>query len=86
MTNRFFSFETRYALGLLGLFLVLVLARLARPACRPPQNTADRLTGFLARRAIDCIAAIGWLIDHLPPAQHYVAPTLRRARWQDCKE
>ena len=82
MTNGFFPFETRHALGLLGLFLMLVLARLASPACRPPQNTADRLTGFLARRAIDCIAAIGWLIDHLPPtpAQPYLVRTLRRAR------
>ena len=41
-------------LGLAGLFLMLLVARLANHG------------GFLAERAIDVIAVIGWIADHLP--------------------
>lgn len=53
-------------LGVLGLFLLLVLARLAGPAYRPQQHGVARLTGFAARRAIDAIAVVGWMVDRLP--------------------
>jgi hypothetical protein len=82
MTNKVLSIETGHALGRLGLFLMLVIARLASPAYRVQQSTADRLTGFLARRAIDGIAAFGWLIDRLPApaAPRYVERALPRAQ------
>jgi hypothetical protein len=66
MTNRFLSLEVGHLLGLLGLFLMLVIARLAIRAYEVQGTRAGRLTSFLARRAIDGIAAIGWLADRLP--------------------
>jgi hypothetical protein len=66
MTNKVLSIETGHALGVLGLLLMLVIDRLADPAYAVQQDGADRLTGFLARRAIDGIAAVGWLVDRLP--------------------
>ena len=76
MTNRVLSIETGHTLGLLGLFLMLVIARLANHAYEPQQSAGDRLTSFLARRTIDGIAAIGWVADHLPAAPRDVAHTL----------
>jgi hypothetical protein len=74
MSNRLLSMEMGNALGMLGLFLMLVIARLANHAYEPQQTVADRLTSFLARRTIDGIAAIGWVADHLPaPAPQRVA-------------
>ena len=66
MTNKVLSIETGHALGLLGLLLMLAIAHLADPAYGAQQGTGDRLTGFFARRAIDGIAAVGWLVDRLP--------------------
>jgi hypothetical protein len=66
MTNKVLSIETGHTLGLLGLFLMLVIAHLVDPAYRVQHGNADRLTGFLARRAIDGIAGVGWLVDRLP--------------------
>ena len=82
MTNKVLSIETGHALGVLGLFLMLVIARLAPHAYEPQQTAADRLTSFLARRVIDGIAAIGWVADHLPApsAPHDGAHVLQRAR------
>ena len=78
MTTRVLSIETGHALGQIGLFLMLVIARLANRAYEPKQSAGDRLTSFLARRAIDGIAAIGWVADRLPApaAPRYVAHTL----------
>ena len=81
MSNRLLSIETGNALGMLGLFLMLVIARLANHAYEAQETVADRLTSFLARRAIDGIAAIGWVADHLPAAApQYGARALERAR------
>ncbi len=56
MTNQMLSTQSGDRLALLGLFLMLIVARLANHG------------GFLARRAIDAIAVIGWIADHLPRA------------------
>jgi len=82
MTNKVLSIEMGHALGIFGLFLMLVIARLADRAYEPQQTVADRLTSFLARRAIDVVAAIGWVVDHVPApsAPHYGVRTLQRAR------
>jgi hypothetical protein len=81
MTNKVLSIEPEHALGIVGLFLMLVIARLAPRAYEPQQTAADRLTSFLARRVIDGIAAIGWLADHLPaPPAPLGQPTPLRAR------
>ena len=53
MTNKVLSIEMGHALGIFGLFLMLVIARLANHAYEPQQTAADRLTSFLARRVID---------------------------------
>ena len=82
MTNKVLSIEMEHALGILGLFLMLVIARLANRAYEPQQTAADRLTSFLARRIIDVVAAIGWVVDHLPApsAPHYGPRRLHCAR------
>ena len=82
MTNKVLSIETAHALGMLGLFLMLVIARLAPHAYDPQRGAANRLTSFLARRVIDGIAVIGWLADHLPApsAPHFGERSLQRAR------
>ena len=82
MTNKVLSIEVDHALGIFGLFLMLVIANLANHAHEPQQIAADRLTSFLARRIIDGIAAIGWVVDHVPApsAPHDGARTLQRAR------
>ena len=58
--------DVEHTLALLGLFLALILARLADRGYAPQVTLADRVSGFLARRGIDGIAVIGWLVDHLP--------------------
>lgn len=55
-------------LGVVGLFLMLVVARLTDRAYYLHEDTlAGRASGFLARRVIDAIAFVGWLCDHLLP-------------------
>jgi hypothetical protein len=66
MSNWLHSVQAGHAVGLIGLFLMLVIARLANHAYGEQGTLAERLTGLLARRAIDGIAAIGWLADRLP--------------------
>jgi len=82
MTNKVLSIEMGHGLGIFGLFLMLVIARLANHAYEPQQTAADRLTSFLSRRVIDGIAAIGWVVDHVPApsAPHDGGRTLQRAR------
>jgi hypothetical protein len=65
MTNRRLStFEG--ILGLVGLFLILVVRALAERGYSAQQTIGGQLTGFVARRAIDGVAIIGWLVDRLP--------------------
>ena len=54
-----------HALGLVGLFLMLVVARLAEPAATVHATTVGRAAGIAARRAIDVVGAIGWAFDRL---------------------
>ena len=53
-------------LGVVGLFLMLAIARLTDRAYLRHAPLAGRASGFLARRVIDAIALIGWLCDRLP--------------------
>jgi hypothetical protein len=55
---------------MVGLFLVLVVARLAGPALATHTTTAGRVSGFAARRAIDAVAIVGWFFDRLPAPKH----------------
>jgi hypothetical protein len=65
MTRRSFLPSAEHALAMFGLLLVVLLAKLVTSA-DPAQRTAlQRAYGFLARRAIDAIAVIGWLVDRL---------------------
>ena len=65
MTNRILLTHGDQTLGLLGLFLMLVVARLAHRGYSVQHTLAGRLSGFAALRAIDGVAAIGWLVDQL---------------------
>jgi hypothetical protein len=81
MSNRLLSIDTGNALGMLGLILMLVIARISNRAYEAHESVADRLTSFLARRVIDGIAVIGWVADHLPTAgPQYGERALERAR------
>jgi hypothetical protein len=66
MMNRNRRRRSNHALGTLGLFLLLLLAKLAPGAYGPHRTVRQRLRSALARRAIDGLAAIGWLADRLP--------------------
>lgn len=65
MKTRSHVASIRYPLGSLGLVLVVLVSRLAEHAY--PSNPADygRVKAFLARRAIDGIAVVGWTVDRL---------------------
>jgi hypothetical protein len=56
-----------HPLGSFGLLLMLIVARLTASASDRPLTTAERARGWLARRAIDGIATLGWMVDHLAP-------------------
>ena len=63
-TNYFIDIE--HPLGTVGLLLLLAVARLAGPALTTQPGIGARSGGFLARRALDVISAIGWGFDQLP--------------------
>ena len=66
MTKHFFPMNTEHVLGSVGLFLLIVVGKLAERAYGPQQTFAGRVSGCMARRAIDAIAVLGWLADRLP--------------------
>jgi hypothetical protein len=66
MTNRVLFTYVDRTLGVLGLFLLAVVIWLADREDSTHQTAIGRLTAFLARRAIDAVAVIGWLVDRLP--------------------
>ena len=71
MTKHMVHADTGHMLGSVGWFLMLVVAWLAGRGYGPEQTLAARLAGAMARRAIDAIAAVGWLADRLPrPTSH----------------
>ena len=54
MSPQILPVKSDETLGLVGLFLMLLVAKLANHG------------GFVADRAIDAIGVIGWTTDHLP--------------------
>jgi hypothetical protein len=66
MTKHLFPINTERVLGSVGLFLLIVVGKLADRGYGPQQTFAGRVSGCMARRAIDAIAVIGWLVDRLP--------------------
>lgn len=66
MTHTGSFIDVGHPLGTVGLFLMLVVARLAGPALATHTTTAGRAGGFAARRAIDAVGVIGRLFDRLP--------------------
>lgn len=55
-----------HPLGTIGLFLLLVVARLAGPASSTHTTSVGWAVGFAARRTIDVVGLIGWLFDRFP--------------------
>jgi hypothetical protein len=66
MTKHLFPMNTEHVLGSVGLFLLMVVGKLAERGQGPQQTFAGRVSGWMARRAIDVIAVMGWLVDRLP--------------------
>jgi hypothetical protein len=66
MRTHIHGIDVEHGLARLGLFLAILLALLADRAYAEPMTSANRVSGFLARRAIDGIAAFGGLVDRLP--------------------
>lgn len=75
MRTRLFGRIGTRAFGTFGLLLVLLVGKLARYEVTPQDTRTQRARAWLARRAMDGIGAIGWLVDRLPPR----ASTTRRA-------
>jgi hypothetical protein len=78
MGNPILSFDAEHTLGWVGLFLMLVIAALANRGYAVERSIAGRISSFLARRAIDGIAVIGWFADHLLPNPGGVRTTAPR--------
>ena len=68
MTKHLFPMNTEHLLGSVGLFLLIVVGKLADRGYGPQQTFAGRVSGCTARPAIDAIAVLGWLVDRLPDA------------------
>jgi hypothetical protein len=66
MQNTLRVVDIEHALGVLGLVLVLAVTWLANRGYGEHEAAASGLGAFAARRAIDGIAVLGWLIDRLP--------------------
>ena len=56
-------------LGRFGLFLMILVCKLAPVASAPNGIGWHRVRGVLARRALDGIGAIGWLFDRFGGAR-----------------
>ena len=68
MTKHLLPMNTEHVLGSVGLFLLIVVGKLADRGYGPQQTFAGRVSGCMARCAIDAIAVLGWLVDRLPDA------------------
>jgi hypothetical protein len=55
----------KHPLGTFGLLLILLVAKLAEYSCPSHQTYRHSAQAFLARRAIDGVAVIGWIVDRL---------------------
>ena len=78
MGKNTFPLAPRHALGMLGLLLMLVVAKLVPAAYDRPETMMERVRGVLARRGIDAIAAVGWAIDRLPSRERAVVSSPSR--------
>jgi hypothetical protein len=69
MTKRRLPVSKNHPLGTLGLLLILVVAKLAGYLRLDPSHPQykHRAQAFFARRAIDAVTAIGWVVDRLGP-------------------
>ena len=65
MKTRSHLASTSHPLGSFGLLLVVLVGRLADHAYPSSSAHYGRVTPFLARRAIDGIAVVGWTVDRL---------------------
>jgi hypothetical protein len=66
MTKHVFPMNTEHLLGSVGLFLLIVVDKLADRGDGPQQTFVGRAFRWLARRAVDAIAVVGWFVDRLP--------------------
>ena len=66
MMKHLFPINTDHVLGSFGLVLLLLIGRLSDSAVNPDHTFAGRVSGSLARRAMDAVAIVGWLFDRLP--------------------
>ena len=66
MRTRLFGRFDVHVLGTLGLLLLLLVGKLSRYEATPQHSYPQRARAWLARRAMDGIGAIGWLVDRLP--------------------
>lgn len=76
------SFRGERVVGTFAVLLILLLAKLVTPAYDRQQTREERIRGFLARRAIDAIAIIGWTVDRVSgvPMERPREEALRAAR------
>ena len=65
MKRGFVTTVTDNSVAYLGLLLLLLLGPLSDAAYPSSQGFASDVRGFLARRAIDGIAAVGWVADRM---------------------
>jgi hypothetical protein len=65
MKRGFVTTVTDDSVAYLGLLLLLVLGPLSDVASTSRQGFGPEVRRFLARRAIDGIAAVGWLADRM---------------------
>ena len=71
MARGVFRRGVEHAMGTFGLLLIVLISKLADCEC-PSRGMPHPARAFLARRAMDGIAAIGWTVDRLSgyPVQH----------------
>ena len=69
--------SARHPLASFGLLLIGLVGRLA-PHAYSGHTDHGRIKGFLARRAIDGIAVIGWTVDRLGGRTRPIAGAAKR--------
>ena len=79
MRTRLFGRFGAHVFGRLGLLLIVLVATLARYESRAQHSYSQRARAWLARRAIDGIGAIGWLVDGFPAHGSRTIRKLQRA-------
>jgi hypothetical protein len=67
MESRYPVIDVERAIASVGLFLIVAVAALANHGYEVRGTFTGRVSGFLARRAIDVVAVVGALADHLLP-------------------